>query len=343
MSVYMLSTRLLFSLSLVIAPIFASAAPLAPLPASANYEAWHNGSLEDFTPAAPAATRGGLLLSGGGGDVETAWRWFVGCAGGGDLVVLRASGGDGYQKYLHETIGGVASVTSIKFNNASASSDSAVLARIAAAEGIFLAGGDQALYVKYWKDTPVGAALNAHIAAGKPIGGTSAGLAVLGEFYYSAMLESVTSDQTLKDSFDPNITLGSAFLTAPALAGVITDTHFMPRKRLGRLMTFLARLQIENPAAPRLVGLGVDEGTAVCVEPDATARVHTVKNGSAWLVQLLASPAATVVAGQPLEARATVIGLGPDSTLNLRTLEITAPAAVRTVHATAGRLEPAAP
>ncbi len=333
----------MLSLGLATAPFFASAAPLAPLPASSHYESWHTGSLDDFVPAASAPTRGGLLLSGGGGDVENAWRWFVNCAAGGDIVVLRASGGDGYQKYLYETIGGVASVTSIKFNNASASADPAVLARIAAAEGIFLAGGDQALYVKYWKDTPVGTALNAHIAAGKPIGGTSAGLAVLGEFYYSALLDSVTSDQTLKDSFDPNITLGTAFLSAPALAGVITDTHFMPRKRLGRLMTFLARLQIENPAAPRLVGLGVDEGTAVCVEPDATARVHTVKNGSAWLVQLLSSPAANVVAGQPLDARAAVIGLGPDSTLNLRTLEVTAPAAVRTVRATSGRLEPSAP
>jgi cyanophycinase len=335
----MITTRICFALGFFAAPCFVLSAPLPSLPVSAHYESWHSGSQEDFVPTAPAATRGGLFLSGGGGDVDEAWRWFVKCATGGDIVVLRASGGDGYQKFIYETIGGVSSVTSIKFNNASASSDPAVLARIAAAEGIFLAGGDQALYVKYWKDTPVGTALNAHIAAGKPIGGTSAGLAVLGEFYYSAMLDSVTSDQTLKDAFDPNITLGTAFLSAPALAGVITDSHFMPRKRLGRLMTFLARLQAENPAAPRLVGLGVDEGTAVCVEPDATARVHTVKNGSAWLVQLLASPTATVAAGKPLEARASVIGLGPDSSLNLRTLEVTAPAAVRTIHASGGQLK----
>lgn len=320
----------------------AANAATALLPKGPGYESWHIGAEADFVPAAPDATRAGLLMMGGGGDVESAWRWFVACAGGGDVVVLRASGGDGYQQYLHETIGGVASVTTIKFFDSSAATDPAVLAAIAAAEGVFLAGGDQSLYIKYWKDTPVAAALNAHLAAGKPIGGTSAGLAVLGEHYYSALLDSVTSEQTLKDPFDPNITLGTGFLAAPALAGVVTDSHFMPRARLGRLVTFLARLQAANPAAPRLVGLGVDEATALCVEPDATARVHTAKNGSAWIVQLLASPAATVVAGLPLEARASVIGLGPDSTLNLRTLEVSAPAAVRVVHATEGRLEPAA-
>jgi cyanophycinase-like exopeptidase len=62
-----------------------------------------------------------------------------------------------------------------------------VLAIIRQAEGLWLAGGDQSRYVKYWKDTPVGAALDAHVRAGKPLGGTSAGLAVLGEFSYSAL------------------------------------------------------------------------------------------------------------------------------------------------------------
>ena len=337
----MLFVYLFLLVGIVSFPCPASAAPLSALPASANYESWHTGSTKDFVPDSATSPRGGLLLSGGGGDVEDAWRWFVACARGGDIVVLRASGGDGYQNYLYNTIGGINSVTSIKFINAAASSDPAVLGRIAAAEGIFLAGGDQALYVKYWKDTPVGAALNAHIAAGKPLGGSSAGLAVLGEFYYSALHDSVTSEQALKNTFDPNITLGTGFIKAPILSGVITDSHFMPRKRLGRLMTFLARLQIDNPAAPRLVGLGVDEGTALCVEPDATSSVHTVKNGSAWLVQILASPAATVEAGKPLEARAVAVGVGPKSTLNLRTLEVTDLDTVLAVRATAGRLQPA--
>lgn len=309
-----------------------------PLPKSANYESWHTGAAGDFTPSAERSTRGGLLLAGGAGDVEPAWRWFVDCAAGGDIVVLRASGSDGYQSFIHDKIGGVASVTSILFKNADAARDPAVLARIAAAEGIFMAGGDQALYVQFWKDTPVGAALNAHIAAGKPIGGTSAGLAVLGQYYFSALNDSVTSEEALRNPFHEKVTLGDAFLASPPLIGVITDTHFMARKRLGRLIAFLARLDAQHPQARRLVGLGVDEGTAVCVEPDGTAKVHTFKAGSAWLVQL-DGPPAKLVAGEPLQARATVVGLGPDSSLNLRTLAVAAPTALDRVEVAEGRLK----
>src|SRR5258708_8764558 len=43
------------------------------------------------------------------------------------------------------------------------------------------AGGDQAWYINWWQGTSVEDALNAHTAAGKPIGGTSAGLAGVGE------------------------------------------------------------------------------------------------------------------------------------------------------------------
>ena len=48
-------------------------------------------------------------------------------------------------------------------------------------------GGNQARYVNSWRGTRVQGAINANIAGGKPIGGTSAGLAVLGEFAYGAL------------------------------------------------------------------------------------------------------------------------------------------------------------
>lgn len=324
------------SLFAVLLPAFLVA---APLPRSADYDSWHAGSSADFTPSPERPVRAGLFLSGGGGDVESAWRWFVNQAAGGDIVVLRASGSDGYQDYVHREIGGVASVTTILFKNARAAHDPAVLARIATAEGVFMAGGDQALYIQYWKDTPVGHALRAHLAAGKPLGGTSAGLAVLGEYYFSALNDTIDSDLALKNPHHEKVTLGTGFLRAPALAGVITDSHFMERRRLGRLIAFLARLQTEHPAAPRLLGLGVDEATALCVEPDGAARVHTARRGSVWLVQLT-QPAPTSP-GNPLEATAAVIGLGPASRLNLLTLEVESPVALQTIRAASGRLQDA--
>ena len=310
--------------------------PLAPGLFAASYDYWLTGNPADATPA---KTRAGLFLSGGGGDVTAAWKWFVACAGGGDIVVLRASGTDGYNDYIFNKIGGVDSVESIRFNDASAARDPRVLEIIAKADGIFLAGGDQSKYVTYWKDTPVAAALNAHLRAGKPLGGTSAGLAVLGQYYYSALQHSSTSEAALRNPFDPSITLGRDFIAAPPLVGVITDSHFTARARLGRLVTFLARLSVEeNPAPARLVGLGLDEATALCVEPDSRAQVFSEKSGLAWLVVPSLAPE-VVKAGKPLATRGVrVIGLGPDSALNLTTLQVDRPAALRTVATKDGKL-----
>jgi len=104
----------------------------------ASYEYWITGNSAD---AQPARTRAGLFLTGGVVDVLPAWKWFVSCAGGGDVVVLRASGGDGYQGFVSEKIGGADSVETIRFNDASAARDPRVLEIIAHADGIFLPVG----------------------------------------------------------------------------------------------------------------------------------------------------------------------------------------------------------
>jgi len=299
-----------------------------------SYDYWVSGNPGD---APPATTRAGLLLAGGGADVIAAWKWFVACAGGGDIVVLRASGGDGYQSFVSQRVGGVDSIETIKFNDASAARDPRVLKIIAHADGIFLAGGDQEKYISWWQGTPVGDALNAHLRAGKPLGGTSAGLAVLGEYYFAALAGSVTSETALLDPLDQRVTVGRDFIHAPSLAGVITDTHFMARQRLGRLVTFLARTSVDEKPE-RLAGLGVDEATAMCVEPDGMGKVFTEKSGRAWLVVPTRAPE-RVKAGEPLVFRhVKVIGIGPESTLNLTKLEVTQPSSTRFVTAADGQI-----
>lgn len=312
----------------LLAALFATTLRAAP------YEYWLTGNATD---AQPARTRAGLMLAGGAGDVTAAWKWFLDCAGGGDIVVLRASGGDGYQDFILTKLGGVDSVETIKFNDASAARDDRVLKVIRQADGIFLAGGDQSRYVTWWRGTPVGDALNAHIRAGKPLGGTSAGLAVLGEFYFAALRDTVTSDVALRDPFDARVTIARDFISAPPLRGVLTDTHFMARKRLGRLIVFLARAAAEHSPS-RLVGLGIDEGTALCVEPNGDARLFTEKSGLAWLVAPTRPPE-RLAPGEPLQQRGVqVIGIGPETRFNLTTLDVQKPAALQTVHATAGKL-----
>ena len=61
------------------------------------------------TRAPTAAT---AMLMGGGPDVDDAFRWMIAQAGGGDFVVLRASGDDGYNRYVY-ALGGMASVETL--------------------------------------------------------------------------------------------------------------------------------------------------------------------------------------------------------------------------------------
>ena len=251
--------------------------------AASGYQYILSGSAADVTPA----TRPGYLLAGGGGSDDASHRWFLERAGYGDIVVLRASGSDGYHPYFAE-LGPVDSVETILFRDVSAADDPFVLDRIRRAEGIFLAGGDQWNYVRYWRGTAVGREINAAIARGVPIGGSSAGLAVLGEFAFTAERDTVTSAQALADPFDPHVTLLGGFLKIPALRCLITDSHFSQRDRLGRLLVFLGRLRDASDACPAITGIGIDEGTSVQVEPDGAMKVSG--RGSAWVLKLRSKP-----------------------------------------------------
>ncbi len=314
------------------------AAATGPALRAADYTYYVTGDARD---ARPASTSGGLLLMGGGGDVDAAFRWFVRQAGGGDIVVLRASGADGYNDYLSTKIGGVDSVETILFHNRAAADDPRVLEVIRAADGIWLAGGDQSRYVNFWKGNAVGAALAAHVRAGKPLGGTSAGLAVLGEFVFSATeTGSLTSEIALRDPFDRRLTLERDFLHLDLLRGVITDSHFMPRRRLGRSLAFLARLMADR-TGDRLVGIGVDEKTALAVEADGRARVFSDDPAARVWLMLPTRPAEVLAPGQPLTFRdVRLIALGRESNVDLPKLAFEKPAAVSVVSVIAGQLSP---
>src|ERR1700722_17875266 len=92
----------------------------------------------------------GLVLMGGGADVDDAFRWMIQKSGGGDFLVLRASGTDAYNPYIYG-MGGVNSVKTLVLKERAASSDAFVLDTINKAEAIFIAGGDQAKYMDLWQ------------------------------------------------------------------------------------------------------------------------------------------------------------------------------------------------
>lgn len=303
---------------LLAAVLFLSAAGFV---AASSYQYYASGDLK-----APSAgkTEPGLMLMGGGAEVDEAFRWFVAKAGGGHIVVLRASEADDYHDYFLKTLGGVASVETLVFSERSAAYDEKVLAIVRHADGLFIAGGDQSNYVKFWRGTPINEAIDAHVRAGKPIGGTSAGLAILGGYSYGCMDSiSLQATDALRNPYNSSVTLIRDFLHMPHLEGLITDSHFMARGRLGRLITFVSRLNAEE--GRRIVGCGVDERTALCVEPDGSARVFTEKDGRAWLVF---PPAAIgrLSDGAPLEVNGIeVVAAGPSSRVDLKNWEVAEP------------------
>ncbi len=215
-----------------------------------------------------------IVLAGGGGDHDGGMRWMLRKADGGDVVVIRASGSDGYNPYFFDELNvHVNSVTTIRFDSGEAAFDSLVINQIREAEVLFIAGGDQTVYREYWFDTPVQEAINYLIHDKKAtVGGTSAGMAILGHYHYTPTDLGVTSEEALSDPFHPYMDKINTddFISAPFLDNVITDTHFDQRERSGRTVAFLARLVGLNFIPS---GIAANEYTAVGIDRDGLAWV----------------------------------------------------------------------
>jgi cyanophycinase len=276
----------------VILGVLLSVVSLSLFAAKPQYEYHVVGSSADVA----TSTTAGTVLAGGGADVAAAFQWMIGKSGGGDFVVIRATGTNAYNSWING-LGTVNSVETLIIKTRAAASDPFVVAKIQNAEAVFIAGGDQSDYVNFWKGTPVEDAIH-YVANVKqaPVGGTSAGLAILGQFLYSGQSSSVTSSQALANPYHSYVTLDRDFLTLANLGGVITDSHFGARDRMGRLLAFLGRI-IKDGWASSVRGIGVDEATAILVQPNGSAtRVGT---GAAYFVSSNGMPA-TCLSGTPL-------------------------------------------
>jgi cyanophycinase len=256
-----------------------------------------------------------VVLLGGHGDVEEATSFLCGHSGGGELVVLRASGADDYNSEFQSACPGN-SVVTLVITSREGANDPFVAEKIRNAHAIFVAGGDQSNYVKYWTGNAVQKEINEDVKRGVPIGGISAGLAVQGEFVFDSMLDTVKSPEALANPYDPHVTLVRDFLSIPVLKSIITDSHFSQRGRMGRSLAFLARI-VQDGWAQVAHGIGIDETTAVLVEADGHARV--IGKNSAYFMTLDHRPE-VCVDGKPLTLHhVNVLKLSAGDTFDLRT------------------------
>ncbi len=251
-------------------------------------------------------TRFAALVAGGGPDHDAATSALVVAGGHGDAVILRMDDtGGAYATYFVQR--GAHAATEIAFDpdGGNTDVDGAALVtlraraddpwvaqRIDAAEILFIAGGNQTKYVDAWRGTQLAAAVDRLVNRGGAVGGTSAGMHVLGGIVHTprGAGDSVTSADALADPYlaesersgSRSLELAPSPFVLPVLRDLVMDTHWTQRGRLGRSLTFLARvLTDEVRPLGSIALLACDEGVAVLVDGSGRGRVFAPAAGGA--------------------------------------------------------------
>jgi len=208
------------------------------------------------------APKGHLVLIGGGEKPVEAMRKFVELAGGPQALIVaiptastEPDTGSYYVKLFKEEYG-CANVTALEIASRADAMRPDYAELAGRAGGIFFGGGDQIRITNALLGTPVGAAIAKAFARGAVVGGTSAGTACQSD-------PMITGEGNFKVIRAKSVELweGLGFLR-----GAVVDQHFIARQRSNRLISVI----LEHP---ELLGVGVDEDTAIWVRPDGTFQV----------------------------------------------------------------------
>ena len=152
---------------------------------------------------------------------------------------------------------GASDVFSIDIKKRSDCSNENYLSKLMKSTGVFISGGNQLRLSTILGGTPVAKAIRRLNADGVHIAGTSAGAAIMPEHMISGGRSGGTP--TPKSvSLSPGLGLTNS---------VVIDQHFRQRDRLGRLLAAIAY-------SPFLTGVGIDENTAIFIDPDNTFSVE---------------------------------------------------------------------
>jgi cyanophycinase-like exopeptidase len=232
------------------------------------------------------AQAGILLIGGAEGDKsgeDAATRWFLERAKHGKYLVLRVGGvgkqADWICRHYRDWID---SAAELSIDSRKAANNPEVIEYIRQADALFIAGGDQNDYQEYWEGTLTEDAINYLVNEKKvPIAGTSAGMAILGDYYYAPDHKGILSSEILDDPFHYNTQTihRSDFIKIPYLKGVITDTHLdrmnsrNPETRYGRLLGLLAKVIHEDNTQLATRAIGLEEGAFVAIDDKGIATV----------------------------------------------------------------------
>lgn len=216
----------------------------------------------------PAATlpasSGSLLIVGGGSQPPALVERFVALAGGPGRAriavfpmasALAETGGPEKAEQLR-SFGADAFSLNVTREQAM---DPAVARRLDGVTGVWFNGGDQSRLTAVLAGTPLLAAIRARYEAGAVIGGTSAGAAVMSDSMLTGRQRRPGADTIgyFGDEY-PRVARASIELVPgfAFLPGALVDQHFIRRERHNRLLAAV----LERPG---MIGVGIDEGTAL--------------------------------------------------------------------------------
>jgi cyanophycinase len=201
--------------------------------------------------------RGGPLFAIGGHEDKKGKRAILSAVAkhvvGGRLVIATVASHepDGYFEDYSAAFGalGVTDLAELYVSERAETVDVAIARTLAGAAGVFFTGGDQLRIMSQIGDTPIEKMVRDIHRRGGVIAGTSAGAAAQG----STILVAGSGSETHRIG-DLQLVPGLALIR-----DVIIDQHFAERGRIGRLLGAIAR-------NPRLLGIGIDEDTAIKVD-----------------------------------------------------------------------------
>jgi cyanophycinase len=226
------------------------------------------GNLSSQTPAPNA--RGYLVIVGGGPIPEAVDRRFLELAGGAGkarIVVLPMASESGAESGAEKAASfgklGAANAVSLNLDRKDTGADS-VARLLGGATGIWFPGGDQNRLTAAILGTAVLDSIRSRYRHGAVVGGTSAGAAVMSDPMISGDERRPGGSRPPSDSSDGWMTIDrDDVVLVPGfglLPNVTVDQHFLRRRRHNRLISVV----LEHPT---VVGIGIDESTALVVSP----------------------------------------------------------------------------
>ena len=201
--------------------------------------------------------KGRLVIVGGNMQDPAIVKRFIDLAGGPDApIVIIPTAGEADDDYDHYWSGlkqwrenGAKNLTVIHTRDRKVADSEAFVTPIRSARGVFFGGGRQWRLADAYLNTLTHKELAALLNRGGVIGGSSAGASILASFMVRG--DTKSNEQMIGDH-----TVGLGFLKNAAI-----DQHLLRRNRQFDMLEVIDK-------HPELLGIGLDEDTAIVVEGD---------------------------------------------------------------------------